>query len=90
MPKSCKEPSLIGITVLGEGAEEGVDLEASELVEGSSSWQNFLGGGLSSSSESEHSMNKPSRMSHKSDVLVPAREAERCPKSLSLEVMHYF
>ena len=38
MPEWCKESSLIGITVLGEGAEEGVDLEGSELVEDSSSW----------------------------------------------------
>ena len=37
MPKLCKEPLLTGITVLSRGAEEGVDLEGSELVEGSSS-----------------------------------------------------
>ena len=90
MPESCKEPSLIGMTVLVEGAEEGVNLEASDLVEGSSSWWNFLGSGLSSSSESEHSMNKLCRMSHKPEVLVPVREAERHPKHLFLEAVLYF
>ena len=37
MLELCKGHSLIGITVLGERAEECVDLEGSELVKGSSS-----------------------------------------------------
>ena len=41
MPESHKEASLTGITVLNEGAEEGVDFEGPELVKGSSTWWVF-------------------------------------------------
>ena len=81
MPQSCREPSFMGkvILILDEGTVGGLGSKGSELVEGSSSKWVSLDGGPSSSSALGNSSNKSSKMPHRVEVFVPAKEAANYP-----------